>query len=102
MWRQCGEGDFTLVTSTLAQEYARHEVISRSQGIDNGDAIDSDDDDDMAEHNDALISEAMTDEAIVSGGSLAPAEVPEEVPVLVDEDGFQTVFRGKRGGRKPG
>ena len=25
MWRQCGEGDFNLVTNALAREYTRHE-----------------------------------------------------------------------------
>jgi hypothetical protein len=25
MWRQCGEGDFTIATNALAKEYMRHE-----------------------------------------------------------------------------
>ena len=28
MWRQCGEGDFTLVTNALAREYVRHEGMA--------------------------------------------------------------------------
>ena len=33
MWRQCGDGDFNLVTNALAREFVRHETLSRSQGI---------------------------------------------------------------------
>ena len=45
MWRQCGEGNFTMTTTALAQESARREAIARSQGVDNtGDVMDSDDD----------------------------------------------------------
>lgn len=43
MWRECSAGDFTLSTNALAREYMRHEVVSRSQGLEAGDAIDSDD-----------------------------------------------------------
>ena len=45
MWRECSAGDFTLSTNALAREYMRHEVVSRSQGLEAGDAIDSDDED---------------------------------------------------------
>lgn len=43
MWRDCCNGDFTLVTNILAKEFVRHEMISKSQGLDSGDVVDDDD-----------------------------------------------------------
>lgn len=46
MWRQCLVGDFSIVISTLAREATRSEMVSKSEGLVNGDAMDDDDDDD--------------------------------------------------------
>jgi pre-rRNA-processing protein TSR2 len=89
MWNQCSEGDFTLATNALAREYSRHEVLAQSQGIDNGDAMDSDDEN-INDDNAAIM--AMSEDA-----EIAPTLVSEEP--MVDEDGFQMVSKKK--GRKP-
>eukprot|EP01041_Mallomonas_annulata_P009795 gene9795-20383_t len=81
MWRQCGVGDFSLVTNALAREFSRHEVLSRSQGmVADGD---SDSDDDETEDMDSTMM--TTDDKV---------EVPD-VP-KVDPDGWETVARGKK------
>lgn len=106
MWRQCGEGDFTLVTNALAREFSRHthETLARSQGdsissrthnnflinfiigIDGGDECDSDDDEDDAE-------------VAAANDELVTQEIEKQGPVI-DEDGFETIGTGRRG-RKP-
>ena len=93
MWRQCGEGDFTLVTNALAREYVRHEVVRRSQGLEGGDAIDSDDEggDDGADTSAQLV-------AIAEGAMEMEDddEEEEEAAPKVDPDGWETVARGKK------
>jgi pre-rRNA-processing protein TSR2 len=51
MWRQCLAGDFSLVMNTLAREALRSEMVSKSEGLVNGDAMDDDDDDDEGNDN---------------------------------------------------
>lgn len=108
MWRQCITGNTDLVTNALSREYVRHEMVSRSEGLDTGDADDGSDD---GEVND---SELALQEALASGLSAEglaaipesgmdteggedeslPME-PEPVPVR-DPDGWETVARGKK------
>jgi hypothetical protein len=111
MWRQCVSGDFTLVTNALANEYVRHEVVSRSEGLDNGDADDGSDD--GMEDAEAQIQEGVRahlagegnmgtipeDGGAMEGdggaGSVTAVEMVAFVPE-VDVDGFETVARGKK------
>lgn len=80
MWRECGEGNFTLVTNALAREYTRHDVLSKSQGLETGDCIDEDDDEDE--------NMEMDDE-------------PRQPALpIIDEDGFETVVSKRNKGRK--
>jgi pre-rRNA-processing protein TSR2 len=92
MYRECGLGNFTLVTNTLSREFQRHSVVSRSQGIEQGgDAIDSDEDGEM------------TNEGNNSNmGVIVEEEEEEEVPPRVDADGWENVVSGKKkkGGKK--
>ncbi len=92
MWRQCIVGDFTLVTNSLAREFVRHESLAQCKGISaTGDAMDSDDDEDVEEGADL--------------DTIAEEEDGETMEVLpppprVDPDGWETVARGKSRSRK--
>lgn len=115
MWRQCCEGNFSMVTDILAKEYVRHEMVSRSQGLAGGDAIDEEDE----EGDDAIPTDEANDQVErlarqalqQAAGSDAQMdtiqereEEEQEAPPLVDADGFQTVTRGRKAksrGAKP-
>ena len=56
MWRQCLAGDFGLVKDTIARESTRKEMVSKSEGLVNGDAMDDDDEDDVGEEEDIIAS----------------------------------------------
>ena len=92
MWRECGQGNFNLVTNALSREFQRHEVLSRSQGIDNtGDMMDSDEEDEVTAGNEAVLQAIAEDDTM-------DEEPPEP---LIDADGFETVRRkGKKKGGK--
>lgn len=110
MWRQCGEGDFTLVTNTLAREFVRHETLQRCQGInESGDAMDSGDEDDV----DGMIDDDGDEIGVLARSVLGEdgAAMDEQTdgtllppqPPLVDPDGWETVARGKaKTGRRKG
>jgi hypothetical protein len=97
MWRECGEGNFTIVTNALAREYVRHEVVRRSQGVEGGDAIDSDDEDGCGDDTEGIIAAELA--AITEEGEgameMEDGDEEEEVP-RVDPDGWETVARGKK------
>jgi len=96
MYRQCGEGDFTLAVNALAREYVRHEMVSRSQGLEGGDAMDEDDEEEGAG--------AAAMETVQEGEmeEEEEEEEEEEAPPRVDADGWETVTktRTKKGGGK--
>lgn len=95
MWRQCGEGDFTIVTNALAREFVRHEVVGRSQGVEGGDAIDSDDDDECGDDTEGIIAAELA--AVTEEGAMDMDDDDEEEEVSrVDPDGWETVARGKK------
>jgi len=120
MWRQCCEGNFELVANVQqkAQQRASAVNIAQSQGVSNGDAMDSDDDDDdmnIAEHNQHLMDQNMeaygghsfgnaaagggakSDDSMGMGMNMVMEEEDQEPqPPLVDEDGFETVLVGKK------
>lgn len=94
MYRQCGEGDFTIATNALAREFVRHEMVSRSQGLEGGDAIDEDEEDE--ENGQGSAMETVNEDEMEE-------EEEEEAPPRVDADGWETVTKkgnGKRGGKK--
>jgi len=82
MWRQCNEGDITLVKNALSREFMRHAVLEQSQGVDCDDDV-------------------MDDE-------ICPADaLKEEVSDVMDDaannvsDGWELVTKGRRkSGRK--
>jgi len=88
MWRQCLEGDYTLVTNALAREYARHrhETLANSQGVDGGDECDSED-------------ELEDTKAVENNSILIQEEIEKNLPVI-DEEGFEMIGSGRRS-RKP-
>ena len=88
MWKKCGDGDFTIAINTLGREANRFEVINKSQGIDQGDAIDDDDDDD-----DDVGGMELDTNMDVDDNTNIKKEKPQKV---IDEEGFETVFRRRR------
>mmetsp|Transcript_8199 Transcript_8199/g.13613 ORF Transcript_8199/g.13613 Transcript_8199/m.13613 type:complete len:269 (+) Transcript_8199:65-871(+) len=155
MWRQCITGDFTLVTNALSREYIRHEMVSKSQGLDGGDADDGSDDGEEMAMSESMLAEAVRETMTATsstsiGQSSTLSAIPESsnesgtlslgtaasgisipttvftgaigtaatmasigedgaameeeqcVPAvpLVDEDGFETVVRGKKANKK--
>ena len=111
MWRQCITGNTDLVTNALSREYVRHEMVSRSEGLDTGDADDGSDDGEMNEAEQALqealahglsaeglgaIPESAMDE---ESGECETRQEAEPAPVR-DPDGWETVARGKKATKK--
>lgn len=100
MWRQCVAGDFTLVTNSLAREYVRHEMVSRSQGLSNtGDAMDSDEEREEGAAGGAADLAAIAEDGDEADGTAMDAVEEVEEP-RVDPDGWETVKRGKAKGKK--
>jgi hypothetical protein len=85
MWRQCCAGDFSFVERTLNQERMRSSLIHKSVGLENGDAILSDDE--GAEDNTAGAA------AISSDAMDVEVEPRAYVAPVIDADGFETVVR---------
>lgn len=105
MWRQCCAGDFSMVTNVLAKEYVRHEMVSKSQGLEGGDTIEEGDEEeengtDGAETNQQV--EQMVQQALAQGQQRDAGEMqtdgPEEqqAPPLVDPDGWEMISRGRK------
>ena len=82
MYRQCAEGDYSLVSATIERERTRQNVVANSSGLEaGGDVIEETEDDRKASDNvDTIVAE----------------EVQQVITSEIDEDGFQTVSRGKR------
>mmetsp|Transcript_8090 Transcript_8090/g.8240 ORF Transcript_8090/g.8240 Transcript_8090/m.8240 type:complete len:192 (-) Transcript_8090:76-651(-) len=93
MWRQCSQGDFTLVTNALGREYARHEVLNQSRGMDMG--SDNEDEGGGGGGEGGVEMEAVI-ETMETVESVADS-VPEEP--RIDADGWETVGR-RRSTRK--
>ena len=102
MWRECIVGNTNLVTNALSREFVRHEMVSKSEGLEGGDADDgSDDGEDNAGAEEDLreavrqgLARVDEDDMEMEAAEEAPAPAP--VPVK-DPDGWETVARGKKG-----
>ena len=101
MWRQCLEGNYQMVTDILAKEYVRHEMVTRSQGLDGGgDADDHSDDgrDDSElkqEVNEAVMQHTMTEDGMMveEGNNPNDDAMVEPGP---DPEGWEVVNRSKK------
>lgn len=103
MWRQCCAGDMSMVTNILAKEYVRHEMVSKSQGLEGGDVIDEEDDENDEEGRGGQEGSSAEDavnqltrqalEGIEEEGAM---EDDSNAPPLVDPEGFQMVTRGRK------
>lgn len=91
MWRQCSIGNFALATNALAREYARHEVLHQSQGMD----MESDDEE---EGEGSGAKGGGTTDTIMEEDE--DVEDPSPAPPRVDADGWETVARGKSSRKK--
>eukprot|EP01035_Chromulina_nebulosa_P017324 gene17324-22865_t len=93
MWRKCCDGDFTFVESIIKKENNRTDVLKASQGLDNGDAIDSDDENDgipileaISEDNNVMSNEDNNNDMNV---------IDDEDNNKPNEEGWETVTRSK-------
>lgn len=105
MWRQCMEGNYQMVTDILAKEFVRHEMISKSQGLDAGGDVDDDSDDggdgtEMKEAVEEAVKERM--EGMDQMDTIMEGAEEENVPPLVDPEGWELVDRSnnKKKGKK--
>lgn len=109
MWRKCRDGDFEMVQGILEKERKRVSVTGQCQGLEGGDAIDEDSEDES----DGLALnkmvreralEALTEEE--SGEKMEYGDEGDvdgkEAPPLMDADGFTTVVAGKKKKNKGG
>ena len=105
MWRECIVGNTNLVTNALSREYVRHEMVSRSEGLANGDADDGSDDgednNDAEEELQAAVRAGLqsnTELGTIDEAGMDMEESAEvEAPVVVkDPEGWETVARGKK------
>jgi pre-rRNA-processing protein TSR2 len=103
MWRKCCAGEFAMVQDILEKERKRASVTGQCTGLEGGDAIDDDDDEDVSDGmalNDMVKEralEALAEEVDGEGGEKMDADDDgEEAPPLVDADGFTTVATGKK------
>eukprot|EP01032_Pedospumella_encystans_P020438 gene20438-23215_t len=105
MWKECIEGKTDMVSAELGKEYQRHEMVSRSKGLDTGDADDGSDDGEMNEAAEELIQETVA-QALSAGGDGMEIEGESESlkqkthPPIRDADGWETVARGKKAANK--
>lgn len=91
MWRECGQNKFDLVNNALAREQSRNSALITSQGVDHaGDELDSDDDEEIGAAGDMNME--MMEEAEQRAAAAAP---------VIDEDGFETITKGRKGKGKP-
>eukprot|EP01032_Pedospumella_encystans_P017950 gene17950-20444_t len=67
MWKECIEGKTDMVSTELSKEYQRHEMVSRSEGLDTGDADDGSDAGEMNEETEKEMQEAVA-QALSAGG----------------------------------
>lgn len=93
MWRKCAAGDFEMVNTIKGKERMRPSVTGQCQGLEGGDAIDSDDENDGLALGDVM--QTLKEEG-EGEGDMEAEEDEAEAPPLVDEDGFQTVVSGKK------
>mmetsp|Transcript_20536 Transcript_20536/g.28303 ORF Transcript_20536/g.28303 Transcript_20536/m.28303 type:complete len:228 (+) Transcript_20536:49-732(+) len=112
MFRQCCEGDFTLVHNSLAREYVRHEheVLQQSQGLcEDGDVDDNEDiDPNNIESLNSVIADRIQsiEEEVEEEIKIEPIEVENTTTTDVAigmqnvEDGWETVQRGKNANSK--
>jgi coenzyme F420-reducing hydrogenase delta subunit len=100
MWRQCLDGNYTMVTDILAKEYMRHEVITQSQGLSAGDIDDGEsDDEEGAEGMEDTVAEQTQTALQQIQEENQMEEVEPEVP-KVDADGWEIVDRSQKKNNK--
>lgn len=117
MWNRCCEGDFAQVLEIKRKEALRGGagVLRQSQGLANGDAMDSDDDSDDEAGGGTCMSAADFQRAVASelgrieeggdeedGGRKEAGGGEAAVASMVDEDGFMLVQTGKAAKKKAG
>ncbi len=106
MWKECIEGKTDRVSEELGKEYMRHEMVSRSEGLDTGDADDGSDDGEMNEEAEKEVGEAVAKALSAAAGGhgvqLQDSDVQKDTSILPirDPDGWETVARGKKATKK--
>ena len=86
LYKQSGEGNFDLVNEIIAREARRKGVVAQSVGVDQGDAVMESDEEEGSDAGADGDAEEQFKEA-----------VREEIPKLIDEEGFELVSKkGKK------
>lgn len=101
MWRECIVGNTNLVTNALSREYVRHEMVSRSEGLDGGDADDGSDDEGATGAEEELNEAVRQQLEGVAEGDMETEEAEGDMAEAVlepvkDPEGWETVARGKK------
>lgn len=92
MWRECCSGSFTLVENALAREFMRHDMITKSEGLEGGDIDDGSDDGVGGKLPPVDEDDLGEDEAVDEDGGMEVANESRGP----DPDGWETVARGKK------
>jgi len=106
MWKECIEGKTDRISEELGKEYMRHEMVSRSEGLDTGDADDGSDDGEMNEEAEEEMEEAVAKALSATAGGhdvkLQDSDMQKDTSILPmrDPDGWETVARGKKATKK--
>lgn len=99
MWRECSEGNFNLVQTIIGKERDRQlqNPLNRSQGLEGGDVIDENDDDEDNNGNSNNNNNSI-DMSEIEEQQQQEQEEQQYVRQgpIIDEDGFETVVRGKK------
>jgi hypothetical protein len=107
MWRLCAGGDFSLVETVISKESRATDVLRESRGIDRGDEMDSDDENDGLDIADAVATAVEIPNFTERETAMdIPMALPAESEAvddrsggkLFDEDGWE--IAGKRRNRR--
>lgn len=104
MWRLCAGGDFSLVETVMSKESRVVDVLSQSRGLDRGDEMDSDDENEGLDVADAVASSIEHPSSSEMEESM-DLPLPDSLPTdssdrsrMYDEDGWE--IAGKRRTRR--
>lgn len=95
MWRECSEGNFNLVQNIIGRERDRQmrNPLTQSQGLEGGDIIDENEEDNNHDNDNY---NNINNNSIDMFEITEPQEEYVRPGPIIDEDGFETVVRGKK------
>lgn len=100
MWRECSEGNFNLVQIVIGKERDRQALnpLNKSQGLEGGDVIGEDDDEEGGENPNLSMEMADIGEENEEEQEEKQQQQQQSIRAgpIIDEDGFETVVRGRK------